>query len=345
MPDSNKIQAVPTNVITGFLGAGKSTSIFHLLERKPDDERWAVLVNEFGEVGIDGSFFSGREGEEKGVFINEVPGGCMCCTAGVPMQVALNTLLSQSRPHRLLIEPTGLGHPQEVLDTLTADQHRQTIDLRATITLVDARKVRDTRYTNHPTFNQQLEVADLIVASKADRYAHDDYSSLLDYLERTVDMRAKSVHQIEHGALDLDWLETPVKPTQATGNHRHGHSHSHDHDLAGSSATEPRPIPDEGYMRIDNEGEGYYSSGWVFSRDWTFDRDQLHSLFLGVNADRIKGVFATDHGLFAYNKVDEALTEFGIEEVSDSRVEVISTDRTSFGELETALLGCVTHRS
>lgn len=71
------ISAVPTNVITGFLGVGKTTAILNLLKSKPDNERWAVLVNEFGEIGVDGSLFEGQHSQEQGVFIREVPGGCL----------------------------------------------------------------------------------------------------------------------------------------------------------------------------------------------------------------------------------------------------------------------------
>jgi G3E family GTPase len=71
------ISAVPTNVITGFLGVGKTTAILNLLKSKPDNERWAVLVNEFGEIGEDGSLFEGQHSQEQGVFIREVPGGCL----------------------------------------------------------------------------------------------------------------------------------------------------------------------------------------------------------------------------------------------------------------------------
>lgn len=71
------INRVPTNIITGFLGVGKTTAILHLLATKPAHEKWAVLVNEFGEIGIDGAIMS-----EQGAMIKEVPGGCLCCTAG-----------------------------------------------------------------------------------------------------------------------------------------------------------------------------------------------------------------------------------------------------------------------
>ena len=105
------IHNVPTTIITGFLGVGKTSAILHLLTQKPAHERWAILVNEFGEIGIDKSLFEGQLTADSGVFIREVPGGCMCCAASLPMQIALNQLLAASRPHRLLIEPTGLGHP------------------------------------------------------------------------------------------------------------------------------------------------------------------------------------------------------------------------------------------
>ncbi len=81
-----------TNLITGFLGSGKTTSILHLLAQKPADEKWAVLVNEFGEVGIDGALLA-----DSGALLKEIPGGCMCCVNGLPMQVGLNTLLRQGK--------------------------------------------------------------------------------------------------------------------------------------------------------------------------------------------------------------------------------------------------------
>lgn len=88
-----RIHGVPTNIITGFLGVGKTSAILHLLKSKSEGERWAVLVNEFGEIGVDGALFEGQHANAGEVFIREVPGGCMCCAAGLPMQVALNQLL------------------------------------------------------------------------------------------------------------------------------------------------------------------------------------------------------------------------------------------------------------
>ena len=151
------LKDIKTNIITGFLGVGKSTAILDLLEQKPEKERWAVLVNEFGEIGIDGGLFANHQ--DPNIFIREVPGGCMCCATGLPMQIAMSMLLARARPERLIIEPTGLGHPVEVMSVLAADHFHELLDLRSTLTLVDARVINDERYTSHDTFNQQLDIA------------------------------------------------------------------------------------------------------------------------------------------------------------------------------------------
>ena len=80
---------------------------------------------------------------DSGALLKEIPGGCMCCVNGLPMQVGLNTLLRQGKPDRLLIEPTGLGHPKQILDLLTAPVYEPWIDLRATLCILDPRLLLD----------------------------------------------------------------------------------------------------------------------------------------------------------------------------------------------------------
>ena len=132
---TTKLKHIPTNIITGFLGVGKTTAILHLLEQKPKDENWAVLVNEFGKIGIDGQII-----QNQGAAVKEIPGGCMCCAAGVNMKVGLNALVKEARPDRLLIEPTGIGHPQQILKILSEPPYNELLDMRACISLVDPRK-------------------------------------------------------------------------------------------------------------------------------------------------------------------------------------------------------------
>ncbi|WP_261843793.1 CobW family GTP-binding protein [Aliamphritea ceti] len=324
-----QFSAIPTNVITGFLGVGKTTAIQHLLANKPENERWAVLVNEFGEVGIDASMMG--EDSESGIYMREVPGGCMCCTAGLPMQMALNQLIQRAKPDRLLIEPTGLGHPQEVLASLRSAEYSEVIQLQATITLVDARKLSDPEYVTDDTYQQQIQVADCIVAHKADLYNADELQQLERYLEQQ-QITDRPVYSVAHGQLQLQWLDEAcqwqAEPVTET-HHSHGHS-----DVFAAAPD----MPEQGYLRKDNKGDGYFSSGWVFQPDFEFDFVALESILMGIDAERVKGVFITDEGVFAFNIVDGLMSSTALDEVYDSRIEVIGRNPAAWQTLETDLL-------
>ena len=121
-------QNIPCTLVTGFLGAGKTTVINELLATKPSDERWALLINEFGHIGIDGSLLASSQDnnfEQQKIAIREVSGGCICCTSQLPLQIAISRLLSEHNPQRLLIEPTGLAHPRELINQLGAPHCKQ----------------------------------------------------------------------------------------------------------------------------------------------------------------------------------------------------------------------------
>ena len=165
---------IPVNVITGFLGVGKTSSILKLLEQKPADEEWAILVNEFGEIGVDRGLVQGQLAPRNDVMVFEVPGGCMCCAAGLPMEMALSQIFFLGEPDRLIIEPTGLGHPAEVLGVLASEAYADQLELHTTIALVDPRAVADESRCHHSSFIQQIEIADLVIANKADLASPQD---------------------------------------------------------------------------------------------------------------------------------------------------------------------------
>lgn len=327
MAERESIHGVPTNVITGFLGVGKTTAIRHLLDRKPRDERWAVLVNEFGEVGVDGGLFGPEKDGE--VFIREVPGGCMCCAAGLPMQVALNQLLARARPQRLLIEPTGLGHPREVLEALSDAVRAGVLELHATLTLVDARCIGDERYLRSDTFRQQLEVADLVVANKSDLYGPQDLENLRRYLAFLESGADRPLQTVAQGRVQLDWLRAPSGFPLPAGREHHDHA---------PPPVEDDPLPECGYRRRENSGEGYHSCGWRFDPTLVFDYQKLFSLISGVDAERVKGVFITEDGVFGFNKSDSVLSVLELDDALDSRVEAIDPERRDWDALESAWL-------
>lgn len=333
-----RIIAVPTNIITGFLGVGKTSAILHLLRQKPDDERWAVLVNEFGEIGVDGSLFQGRHAEEKGVFVREVPGGCMCCTAGLPMQIALNQLLAKARPDRLLIEPSGLGHPLEVLQTLAAEHYRDVLSIQKTVALVDARRLADSRYTEHETFNQQIAIADLVVGNKQDLYGPRDPSRLEAYV-REHGAPGANVQFTEQGALNPEWLQGPSTiPDNAPSSPHPALFQPNRQPNALEEDADDRPVPHRGYLKASNRGEGYKSAGWRFHAAFTFDHHRLFAFLSGLDAERMKAVFITDRGVFGYNLTRDSLTEIPLDEALESRIEIIAPEIDQ--DWETQLLAC-----
>ncbi|GAB6261300.1 CobW family GTP-binding protein [Photobacterium sp. R1] len=317
---------IPTNIITGFLGAGKTTAILSLLARKPADEKWAILINEFGNVGVDGAML-----DQQGAIVKEVPGGCMCCVAGLPMSVGINALLAQN-PDRLLLEPTGLGHPKEIINKLTSDSYAKYIDLKATITLVDPRQFSDSLYTDNQNFQDQIALADVLVANKID--ACSDYDLLMfEQYANECEPAKQTLAQVKQGQLDLSLLEVPRIQRQAAHSHHHDHSSDDAAPLPGLELA-----PGETFVRRENHGQGYHSCGWFFATDLVFDFSQLFTLFTNLNAQRVKAVVNTGRGCFAFNVVNQVVSvnELTLEGF-ESRIEVIDKDILPWDELEEIL--------
>ncbi|SJL83919.1 CobW family GTP-binding protein [Vibrio palustris] len=317
---------IPTNIITGFLGAGKTTTILHLLEQKPVHEKWVVLVNEFGEIGIDGAMMT-----EQGAWIKEVPGGCLCCTAGVPMSVALTALLRE-QPDRLLIEPTGLGHPKEVIAKLIAPQYIDYVELKATVALVDARQLSDENYTRIATFNDQLDCADIVMMSKADMASDDDNARFAEWITQQTPVKLFS-GPLKQGQLPLELLDMPrIEGSAST----HIDSHHHEHALEEPQFVIP---PGEAFIRRENQADGFYSCGWLFGAEYEFTFDDIFSVFNDLTAERVKAVVNTDEGCYAFNVSDGVVS---VNELSltgfETRIEVIDRQLMPWDDLEALLL-------
>ncbi len=330
-----EIKSVPTNIITGFLGVGKTTAILHLLKSKPENERWAVLVNEFGEIGLDGSLISGKHSEQQGVFIREVPGGCMCCASGLPMQVALHQLLIKAKPDRLLIEPTGLGHPKEVLKVLSNKHYQEVLLLQKTLTLVDARTLSDARYTTNETFNQQIAMADIVIGNKSDLYQNDDKASLIDYVKLNGRPLAE-VMFCQQGEIALSMLQGATDSQFLISSQEYHHHHA---DSEPKTLVADMPFPQCGFIKAYNEGGGFVSIGWRFSPHKVFKYNKLADFINSIDAQRMKAVFITDAGVFSYNLTVDGVTKGSLQNSSQSRIEIISDHLDD--NLQSQLMACL----
>ncbi|AAW87580.1 low-affinity zinc transport protein [Aliivibrio fischeri ES114] len=320
------MKKIPTNIITGFLGVGKTTTILQLLKNKPENESWAVLVNEFGEVGIDGAFLA-----EGGAMVKEVPGGCMCCTAGLPMSVGINALLRQ-KPDRLIIEPTGLGHPKKIIAILQSENYEKYIDLKATIGLVDPRNLSDEKYVSNQNFNDQLGISDVVVATKMDMVSDYD-ECLFDSWTKELSTQPKTT-KINHGDLPQSWLDEDRTIELTIEEHHHHH--------AEQDIVEMALEPGQKFCRKENKGQGYVSCGWFFGAESVFDFEELFSMLSDLNAERIKAVMNTDKGCYAFNVANRVVSvnQLSIEGM-ESKLEVIDTQLLPWDQLETILLSLI----
>ncbi|MCG7912098.1 MAG: GTP-binding protein [Candidatus Thiodiazotropha taylori] len=325
---------IPTNLITGFLGTGKTTTILHLLTQAPAGQRWAVLVNEFGRIGVDGDLIQAEAVDHAEVFVEEVPGGCLCCVGSAGMQVGLNRLIQSSKPDRILIEPTGLGHPAQLIEQLTGPVYGDVIDLRATIGLVDARVLSDSRYTSHPNFQDQLHLADVLVGNKLDCYSEADRNAFYDLVEAQ-GSRKKTAVMVAHGGLQQAYLDEPREERIALFPEVHAfkaNTHHHHHEQEHSSGD---------WHRIEGSDDGFYTAGWSLPSDALFDLGCLRKLMINSGVVRMKGFVLSSHGQMRINATPGEWSEEVLEQQVKPRIEMITTDRLDWQVIERQLRDCL----
>ena len=321
MPRSRKNrlpeQPIPVHIVTGFLGSGKSTFIKSLVRHKPPQERWAILVNEFGQVGIDQALFEARDD----VVVKGLPGGCLCCQLAFVLQAGLVNLLHRSKPDRLLIEPSGLGHPSGLLDVLRSEAFSESLAVSEVIVLLDPRRMDDDRALQHETFQDQLALADGVVISMTDvaspqqiLAARKLVAGLWPAKRWLHDIQSMTIEHLLHAS--AHWQEAVQRPA------------SHRLEGGGQAVmldafdyrqpTPGQPVRDEG------RSLGYSSLGWRWHPDDTFDLDRLTCAIDGLPDNvRLKGIWHTSSGWKALNRSNGCLSLEGAAWRRDSRVELI----------------------
>ena len=329
---------IPTNIISGFLGAGKTTAIQSLLKQKPASEVWAVIVNEFGQVGIDGTLLKNDDVE-----IKEIAGGCLCCVGSQSLSVGLNQIIRSIKPQRIIIEPTGLGHPAKLIESLTGEFYQAVLDLKAVINLLDARQLKDERYITNETFVDQSNLADILIASKLDTYSVEDKQLFLDYAAGFDPPKLK-VAMVEQGCLSLSWLDFPrLQSRSAKYPELHSNKHNHVHQPVDNACDITNNT--HNWLMVEGHADGYFSVGWKISGESVFDQEKLiHFIKNALEADFIERVKGVLHVKDSWIQVNSTRNEFKITsqaEIEYSILEFVSSKNVDSECMDLSLKECI----
>ena len=306
----------PVNVITGVLGAGKTTFITSLLANaKPVDETWAVVVNDFGALGIDGALFDdavGGGGTKGGgasddkIIVRQVSGGCACCATAAPFTLAVAQVLRRYKPHRVLVEPSGMGDAGRVIDALRSEHLAQSVDVRATIAVVDVREFRSGGKGGGvrmgELWRKQCECADALVGSFGDCAEEDNADAIEGFKEfgRSFWPKKAEVFVLSErfpgGLVDADVLDVECGWTGRNADANTNVDAIQTSTSAGPFVMKPTLTPNGDPWMVKTTTDAFASCGYAFHVDDVFVRPLLKAFFdefLLSRADviRFKGIF------------------------------------------------------
>lgn len=245
---------VPVTIVTGFLGAGKTTLVRHAIETA-EGRRLALIVNEFGDVGVDGTILRScgiKNCPEENIV--ELTNGCICCTVADDFIPTLEALLSrQPAPEHIIIETSGLALPKPLVKAFEWPDIRNRVTVDGVVTVVDGPAVKAGRFVDDPekvaaqraadpsvdhenpleeVYEDQLLCADLVVLNKADLLSDDDIKTLSDEIKRSIPRAIKIVAaregQVPAGV--LLGLSAAAEDDLAARPSHHDNEAEHDHD-------------------------------------------------------------------------------------------------------------------
>ncbi|MBD9613301.1 cobalamin biosynthesis protein CobW [Pseudomonas sp. PDM02] len=317
------LQNIPTHVIAGPLGAGKTSLIKHLLAQRPANERWAVLINEFGQIGLDAALLT-RDAD--GIALGEVAGGCLCCVNGAPFQIGLGRLLRKARPDRLFIEPSGLGHPAQLLRQLQEAPWLGVLAVQPSVLVLDAQALAAGKPL--PVTQQEaLGSAGLLLLNKSENLDTGDRERIVAQLP------ARRVYWTQQARLPLS--ELPGLEAKAVA--------GVDNFIQPKGMAQMPTVwtDPEVPICLSQEQEGGWSIGWRWHPSQTFDSARVGRWLESLAWRRAKLVIHSSDGWVSANALDNSPLAWQPSEWRrDSRIELIFSEPQEIDSLQSALADC-----
>ncbi len=221
------------DIISGFLGAGKTTFIKKMIDEVYTGEKLVLIENEFGEVGIDGGFL-----KDSGIEISEMNSGCICCSLVGDFAKNLQEVLDKFSPDRILIEPSGVGKLSDVMASVIDLEKTHDVKVNALVTVVNALKASKQMKAFGEFFNNQIEYATTVVLSRSQKASPDQLEFCVKQIQ-TLNPKAAIIttpwdeiqgSQILKVIEGQDNLEMKTLAEAAHEAHEHEHHHDHDHE-------------------------------------------------------------------------------------------------------------------
>lgn len=223
------------DIVSGFLGAGKTTFIKKLIGEAIQGEQTVLIENEFGEIGIDGGFL-----KDSGIEIKEMNSGCICCSLAGDFATSLKEILTKFKPDRIIIEPSGVGKLSDVMKAVADVEEELEVEHNCAVTVVDVKKCKMYMKNFGEFFNNQIQFAGTIILSRADiadQKKIDEAVALIRNVNPTATIITTPITELTGEKL-LEVLESPVdlkkelldEMAHEHDHHHHDHHHDHDHD-------------------------------------------------------------------------------------------------------------------
>ena len=218
---------VKIDIISGFLGAGKTTLIKKLLKEAFEGEQVVLIENEFGEIGIDGGFL-----KDAGIEIREMNSGCICCSLVGDFGASLKEVVEKYHPDRILIEPSGVGKLSDVIKAVQGVEEDVDIQLNSYTTVVDAKKCKMYMRNFGEFFDNQVQYAGAIIMSRTDIVDEKKAMESMELLRSINEKAAIITTPIEKldGKKILEVMEHPVSLADELLKEEHEHHHDHDEE-------------------------------------------------------------------------------------------------------------------